>query len=317
MAAITVLEAPVSVELARKFIAAVADSTTYTVVAGDTGIVIAGKLHVTFAQLDAANPGVNWNALRIGQTLQVPGHSVAVKIYTVVSGDSLSAIAAKSGLSLASLIDLNPQLCKIGDKINVPGNGGDSGGGAGDDVGTNGDPTVRSYSGPASSFPDPSQWQKFSLMWQQNLPEMQINDTADQISFMKQAITTVAAESGIDKRVILGTIMQESSGNVHIQTTSSPGDNIRNPGLMQSHNGAEFSDNDPQGSILQMVRDGTEGTAFGDGLKQCFAHQGNIYAAMREYNSGSVDVTNLSNGLNATPSYVSDIANRLMGAPPN
>lgn len=314
MATITILDAPVSVELARKFIAAVADSTTYTVVAGDTGTVIAGKLHVTFAQLDAANPGVNWNALRIGQTLQVPGHSVAVKIYTVVSGDSLSAIAAKSGLSLASLIDLNPQLCKIGDKINVPGNGGDGDGG--DDPGTNGDPTVRSYSGPASSFPDPSQWQKFSLMWQQNLPAMQINDTADQISFMKQAITTLAAESGIDKRVILGTIMQESSGNVHIRTTISP-DGIRNPGLMQSHNGAEFSDNDPQGSILQMVSDGTEGTAFGDGLKQCFAHQGNIYAAMREYNSGSVDVTNLSNGLGATPSYVSDIANRLMGALPN
>ena len=86
---------------------------------------------------------------------------------------------------------------------------------------------------------------------------------------------------------------------------------------MQSHNGVEFNPNDEQGSILQMIRDGTEGTPFGDGLKQTLAKQGNYYAAFREYNSGSVDPNNLSNGLGATNSYVSDMANRLMGAQPN
>jgi hypothetical protein len=38
-----------------------------------------------------------------------------------------------------------------------------------------------------------------------------------------------------------------------------------------------------------------------------------IYQACRLYNSGSLDKNNLSNGLGATPSYVSDIANRLQG----
>jgi hypothetical protein len=38
-----------------------------------------------------------------------------------------------------------------------------------------------------------------------------------------------------------------------------------------------------------------------------------IYQALRLYNSGSLDANNLSNGLGATDSYVSDIANRLQG----
>ena len=38
-----------------------------------------------------------------------------------------------------------------------------------------------------------------------------------------------------------------------------------------------------------------------------------IYEALRLYNSGSLDESNLSNGLGATDSYVSDIANRLIG----
>ncbi len=109
-------------------------------------------------------------------------------------------------------------------------------------------------------------------------------------------------------------IIQESSGNVRVPTTDN---GVRNPGLMQSHNGAEFNPADPAGSILQMIRDGTEGTKDGDGLKQCIARRGNVYAACREYNSGSVDVNDLSNGLGATQDYVSDMANRLVGFPPN
>ena len=38
-----------------------------------------------------------------------------------------------------------------------------------------------------------------------------------------------------------------------------------------------------------------------------------IYQALREYNTGDIDESNLSNGLGATDSYVSDIANRLLG----
>lgn len=38
-----------------------------------------------------------------------------------------------------------------------------------------------------------------------------------------------------------------------------------------------------------------------------------IYRALRLYNSGSIDESNLSDGKGATDSYVSDIANRLQG----
>jgi hypothetical protein len=38
-----------------------------------------------------------------------------------------------------------------------------------------------------------------------------------------------------------------------------------------------------------------------------------IYRALRLYNSGSINENDLSDGVGATPSYVSDIANRLQG----
>jgi hypothetical protein len=38
-----------------------------------------------------------------------------------------------------------------------------------------------------------------------------------------------------------------------------------------------------------------------------------IYSALREYNSGTVNANDLSDGEGATPSYVSDIAYRLQG----
>lgn len=41
---------------------------------------------------------------------------------------------------------------------------------------------------------------------------------------------------------------------------------------------------------------------------------GQIYEALRRYNSGDVNRDNLSDGKGATDSYVSDIAHRLQGA---
>ena len=38
-----------------------------------------------------------------------------------------------------------------------------------------------------------------------------------------------------------------------------------------------------------------------------------IYRALRLYNSGKINESNLSDGQGATPEYVSDIANRLQG----
>jgi len=172
------------------------------------------------------------------------------------------------------------------------------------------------YSGPAANFPDPANWQRWSLMWARNSGVMRINDSPEEVAFIEQAINTVSRETGIDRRAILAMIMQESQGNVRVNTTFSA-DGVRNAGLMQSHNGVSFDPNNAQGSILQMVRDGVQGTAFGDGLVQLLARYGNMYAAFRGYNSGSVDPNNLSYGFSSTANYVSDMANRLLGAPPN
>ena len=50
-----------------------------------------------------------------------------------------------------------------------------------------------------------------------------------------------------------------------------------------------------------MVRDGTEGTSSGDGLKQLYAQYNNYYEAFRAYNSGSVDQKNLMTQLALLP----------------
>jgi hypothetical protein len=84
---------------------------------------------------------------------------------------------------------------------------------------------------------------------------------------------------------------------------------------MQSHEGVTCANYDapcPQDVIDQMVRDGTQGTASGDGLVQGINIYGNVYEALRYYNSGTVDESNLCNG-GATASYVADVASRLTG----
>jgi len=175
-----------------------------------------------------------------------------------------------------------------------------------------------SFSGPAANFPPDSQWISWDALWGNFEPSLlQLNGQAN-TNFLKDAIVSVAQQSNvIDQRAILAVVIQESSGNCQVQSTTSPGAAVNNPGLMQSHNGVSYNPQDPQGSILQMIKDGTLGTASGDGLVQCYGENGNnIYAAFRCYNSGSVDATNLSNGLGATASYVSDIANRLIGNNP-
>ena len=94
---------------------------------------------------------------------------------------------------------------------------------------------------------------------------------------------------------------------------------------MQDHDGAGTCNENnvvtnpcPDATILQMVRDGTAGTASGDGLANCINQGANsdqndgdvssFYRAARIYNSGSVaDSGNLEGGI-ATHCYASDIA---------
>jgi hypothetical protein len=199
--------------------------------------------------------------------------------------------------SAASSLETNPS------PSDVPGaTGGGNGGG----------PFVP-YSGPASEFPDPKEWASFTTMWDKNVREMKIAGNSDEENkFIKEGIFTVASSSSFDSRAILGTIMQESTGNVRVNDTYGF---ARNSGLMQSYEGVKFDPKDPKGSILQMIRDGTEGTTPEKGLKQALASQnGNFYEAFRKYNSGSVNKADLNDGFKSRPLYVQQIANRLMGA---
>lgn len=75
----------------------------------------------------------------------------------------------------------------------------------------------------------------------------------------------------------------QSSGCVNVCASTNPDPSQPdNPGLMQSDGGSTFignsaSDSDQQASITQMIIDGTQGTADGDGLVQCINQYGNIY----------------------------------------
>lgn len=51
---------------------AVAGPDTYLVKSGDSGYKIARTLGVSWSDLQAVNPGVNWNKLAIGQAIKVP-----------------------------------------------------------------------------------------------------------------------------------------------------------------------------------------------------------------------------------------------------
>ncbi|KAI4089486.1 MAG: hypothetical protein LQ339_008547 [Xanthoria mediterranea] len=244
--------------------------------------------------------------------------------YTIKKGDTLYEIAKAHHTTVEAIEKanpgINPKTLQIGQVIQLPGGGGSKppptqpGNGGGDIVGahggSNGGGGYVNYSGPASAYPPRDKWASYDALWKQNRALMKFNDSDQEIAWIKEAIETVSRSSRVDVRAILCIIVQESGGNPRIPTTNN---GVRNPGLMQSHNGAEFNPARPKESILQMVRDGSEGTKDGDGLKQLLAKYGNYYEAFRGYNSGSVNKGNLNDPVGATGDYVQKAANRLMG----
>ncbi len=241
--------------------------------------------------------------------------------YSIKAGDTLFEIAKSHNITLDALQaanpGLNPTMLHVDQVIHLPSAGGSgsqspppAGGIPGANGGSNGGGGYVPYGGPASNFPHSSTWASYAGLWTQNSRLMKSHNSDAEIGFIKSAIERVSTESRVDVRIILCIIMQESGGNVRIQTTNN---GVRNSGLMQSHNGVEFDPANPAGSILQMVRDGTTGTKDGAGLKQLHDRYGNYYSAFRGYNSGSVHEGDLNNPVGATGSYVRDAANRLMG----
>ena len=99
-----------------------ANTASYTVKSGDTLSKIAANHHMSLVQIAVLNKITNLNAIRIGQILKVSGTvastsqsaPVASKpttststTYAVKSGDTLTAIANKNGVTLSNLLSWN------------------------------------------------------------------------------------------------------------------------------------------------------------------------------------------------------------------
>ncbi|NNF53521.1 MAG: LysM peptidoglycan-binding domain-containing protein [Acidimicrobiales bacterium] len=123
---------------------------SHTVVPGETLGHIAGKYGVTVSQIVDENGITNPNRIRVGQVLSIPTHTAAgasapvasgekpkpvvpgslpAGSYTVVSGDSLSRIGAKLGVSWQEIARQNniasPYRIRVGQVLKVPGSAAD------------------------------------------------------------------------------------------------------------------------------------------------------------------------------------------------
>jgi len=110
----------------------------HVIVKGDTFSGLATRYKVTVSAIQAANPNVNPARLQIGQkiiipapTTPAPGTEVAVPVspgtgevvYTVKSGDTLTAIASKHNTTVRAIQtanNLTTTRIKVGDKLKIP-----------------------------------------------------------------------------------------------------------------------------------------------------------------------------------------------------
>ncbi|KAM0260088.1 hypothetical protein ACHAQJ_003013 [Trichoderma viride] len=169
------------------------------------------------------------------------------------------------------------------------------------------------YGGPYQNFPSMSSWLPWTTVF--GLYEQAMVDHGsswDDVGRINVAISAAAANIGVDERVILGIILQESTGYVGVQCTG--GDDC---GLMQCEGCPSFAGQNelPQSDTSAMINGGT------NHFKSNLEDWGNlwdvssIYPALREYNSGSVDSGDLSTAAGGfgDPCYVANVARRMMG----
>ena len=112
-----------------KLISCPSGATGYTVKAGDSLYAIAQSLGTTVNAILSLNPGLNPNALQVGQVICVPGAAPGPcpngTPYVIRAGDTFNAIAARNGTSVQALTaanpGVNPNLLFIGQTICIPG----------------------------------------------------------------------------------------------------------------------------------------------------------------------------------------------------
>lgn len=110
-----------------------------TVQRGDTLARIARACGVSLSELIAANRGINPDALRPGMTVAMPGYGApprggaerpgrppageSYEVYVVRPGDTLAAIARRTGMSVPAIVSLNPGVnpnaLRVGERLRI------------------------------------------------------------------------------------------------------------------------------------------------------------------------------------------------------
>ncbi|MCJ1467145.1 hypothetical protein MMC07_005767 [Pseudocyphellaria aurata] len=154
------------------------------------------------------------------------------------------------------------------------------------------------------------------------MPTLLAHNGPDEVKAIVAGVETVATKVGIDPRVAFAVAMQQSNGMLRRQRR-----NFNRIGLFQvispnaaSCEGTKVNECSAK-TITQMAEDGIyghPGTTWGPrkpGLAFWINEQEDIALGLRAYNSGGISN---ANDLTIIPSgergYVSDVANRLVGA---
>jgi len=106
------------------------NTEAYTIRAGDTFFAIAQRFNVSLEALIDANPGVNPDALLVGQVICIPRPGPPVtcppgsRRYTIRAGDTLFALARRFGTTVNAILRINPGLdpesLRVGQIICIP-----------------------------------------------------------------------------------------------------------------------------------------------------------------------------------------------------
>lgn len=96
----------------------------YIIQSGDTLNIIAYRLEVSVSSILRANPGIDPNNLRIGQTICIPACPPNHTAYIIQPGDTLYNIAKTYRVTIASILEANPSVepnyLRVGQRICIP-----------------------------------------------------------------------------------------------------------------------------------------------------------------------------------------------------